>query len=160
MRPIAHSCLAPAERVFYDVSAFTHVVFTMPDTTNTLLLIVIVLLAGVLVAFAGLLRRSAPARRFDRAASAPPATLHTAEPDARRASSVLQRLTPREREVALLAARGMTNRQIAAELHLSVNTVSNHLKRVYAKLEVGSRAELSWRLQYLDLDDPPPDVAP
>jgi DNA-binding CsgD family transcriptional regulator len=65
--------------------------------------------------------------------------------------------------VALLAARGMTNRQIAAELNLSVNTVSNHLKRVYAKLEVGSRAELSWRLQYLDLDlhaGPPPDVAP
>ena len=48
---------------------------------------------------------------------------------------------------------------LAAELNLSINTVSNHLKRVYAKLEVRSRAELSWRLQYLDLDDPPPDVA-
>jgi hypothetical protein len=64
---IAHSYLAPAERTFYHASAFTHVTFTMPDTTITLLLIVIVLLAGVLVAFAGLLRRSAP-RRFDRAA--------------------------------------------------------------------------------------------
>lgn len=130
----------------------------MPDTTNTLLLIVIVLLAGVLLAFAGILRRSAPNRRFDRT-SPTPATSHSAEPPAQVAESILQRLTPRERDVALLAARGLRNRQIAAELGLSVNTISNHLKRVYAKLGVRSRAELSWRLQYLDLHaGAPPDV--
>jgi DNA-binding NarL/FixJ family response regulator len=137
----------------------------MPDTTNTLLLIAIALLAGVLVAFAGLLRRSASTRRFNRTTtvSSLPATPRNPEPPAPVAESILQRLTPREREVALLAARGLTNRQIAAELNLSVNTVSNHLKRVYAKLDVGSRAELGWRLQYLDLDldaGAPPDVAP
>jgi DNA-binding CsgD family transcriptional regulator len=62
--------------------------------------------------------------------------------------------------VALLAARGLSNRQIAGELGLSINTVSNHLKRVYGKLNVHSRAELAWQLQYVDLnpDPAPPDV--
>lgn len=45
----------------------------------------------------------------------------------------------------------MTNRQIGAELGLSINTISNHLKRVYAKLEVSSRTELAWRLQYVEI---------
>jgi DNA-binding CsgD family transcriptional regulator len=63
-----------------------------------------------------------------------------------------------EKQIALLAARGLTNRQIATEIGLSINTVSNHLKRVYAKLEVCSRTELAWRLQYLDVNrDVPPD---
>jgi len=68
-------------------------------------------------------------------------------------------LTPRERQIAFLAAQGLTNRQIGAETGLSINTVSNHLKRVYAKLGVQSRTELAWRLQYLDMPaDDPPDV--
>jgi len=72
---------------------------------------------------------------------------------------LLKPLTPRERQVALLAARGLTNRQIATEVGLSIYTVSNHLKRVYVKLEVGSRTELAWRLQYLYINrDVPPDT--
>jgi DNA-binding CsgD family transcriptional regulator len=51
-------------------------------------------------------------------------------------------LTPRERAVARLAASGLTNRQIAAELMLSVKTVENHLTHVFAKRGVRSRAEL------------------
>jgi len=45
--------------------------------------------------------------------------------------------------VAELAALGMSNRQIAGELHLSINTVQNHLKRVFEKLGLSSRTELA-----------------
>ena len=61
-------------------------------------------------------------------------------PKARRGSR--DDLTPRERAVERLAAAGMTNRQIAAELMLSVKTVENHLTHVFAKRGVRSRAEL------------------
>lgn len=50
-------------------------------------------------------------------------------------------LSEREREILLLAARGLSNRQIAAMLHLSVTTVKRHLVNVYAKMGVGSRSE-------------------
>jgi DNA-binding CsgD family transcriptional regulator len=56
-------------------------------------------------------------------------------------------LTPREREVALLAAAHTSSREIAARLHLSVRTVDNHLGRVYAKLGISSRAQLAAVLQ-------------
>ena len=47
--------------------------------------------------------------------------------------------------VAALVATGMTNREVAAELFLSVKTVQYHLTRVYAKLGIRSRAELAAR---------------
>jgi DNA-binding NarL/FixJ family response regulator len=47
----------------------------------------------------------------------------------------------RELEILLLAARGLSNRQIAASLTLSEATVKRHLANLYAKLEVGSRGE-------------------
>ena len=50
-------------------------------------------------------------------------------------------LSSRELEVLLLAARGMTNGQIARSLHLSEGTVRRHLANIYAKLEVNSRGE-------------------
>lgn len=53
------------------------------------------------------------------------------------------RLTAREREVAVLAAQGVTNRDIAARLHLSVRTVESHLYRATAKLGVSRREDLS-----------------
>lgn len=53
------------------------------------------------------------------------------------------RLTPREREVAALAARGHPNREIAEALSLSVRTVESHLYKVFAKLGVDHRSELS-----------------
>jgi DNA-binding CsgD family transcriptional regulator len=56
-------------------------------------------------------------------------------------------LTPREREVALLAAAQASSREIASRLHLSVRTVDNHLGRVYAKLGVSSRAQLAALLE-------------
>jgi DNA-binding CsgD family transcriptional regulator len=54
-------------------------------------------------------------------------------------------LTETERQVALLAAQGLTSRQIAEQAFLAPKTVGNVLGRVYAKLGIHSRAELgSW----------------
>jgi DNA-binding CsgD family transcriptional regulator len=52
-------------------------------------------------------------------------------------------LTPAERRVAALVARGRTNREVAAALFLGERTVETHLSHVYAKLGVRSRAELA-----------------
>ena len=53
------------------------------------------------------------------------------------------RLTAREREIAVLVAQGRTSKEIAAALVLSVRTVDNHLQRVFAKLGVSSRADVA-----------------
>jgi ATP/maltotriose-dependent transcriptional regulator MalT len=52
-------------------------------------------------------------------------------------------LTRREREVAALAATGLSNRQVAARLFVSLRTVENHLHRAFSKLGVTSRDELA-----------------
>jgi DNA-binding CsgD family transcriptional regulator len=52
-------------------------------------------------------------------------------------------LTRREREVAMLAARGMSSKTIAEQLYLSVRTVDNHLSRAYEKLGVTGRDDLA-----------------
>ena len=54
-------------------------------------------------------------------------------------------LTPTERRVAELAAGGMTNREVADALFLSVKSIEANLSRVYAKLGVRSRTELAHR---------------
>ena len=53
----------------------------------------------------------------------------------------LASLTPRERELLELLARGLDNHQIAAHLELSEKTVRNHVSSVFAKLGVDSRAQ-------------------
>jgi DNA-binding CsgD family transcriptional regulator len=53
------------------------------------------------------------------------------------------RLTNREGQVARLAADGLTSKQIAARLTMSVRTVDNHLRAVYTKLGIRGRAELA-----------------
>lgn len=50
-------------------------------------------------------------------------------------------LTEREIEILRLAARGLTNKQMGAELDISDRTVQNHLANIYTKLEVASRTE-------------------
>jgi DNA-binding NarL/FixJ family response regulator len=52
-------------------------------------------------------------------------------------------LTDRERTVAELVAEGRSNKQVAAELYLSEGTIENTLTRIYAKLGVRSRSQLS-----------------
>lgn len=56
-------------------------------------------------------------------------------------------LTEAEHRVAVLATQGMTNRQIAAYLHLTASTVEQHLTRCYRKLRVRRRADLPVALQ-------------
>ncbi len=52
-------------------------------------------------------------------------------------------LTERQLEITALAAGGLTNREIAARLYISHNTVKVHLRNVFAKTGVASRTELS-----------------
>jgi two-component system, NarL family, nitrate/nitrite response regulator NarL len=51
-------------------------------------------------------------------------------------------LSPREREVALLVARGLSNKEVARQLGLSNGTVKIHLHRVFQKLGAKSRYRL------------------
>ena len=59
-------------------------------------------------------------------------------------------LTRREREIALIAARGVSSREIGERLGISPRTVENHLARVYEKLQVGNRVELAGRIAGTD----------
>jgi two-component system response regulator DesR len=60
-------------------------------------------------------------------------------------------LTGREREVLARVADGATNREIAAELHISPHTVKEHTSALYRKLDVRNRAEAVQRAQRLGL---------
>jgi DNA-binding NarL/FixJ family response regulator len=51
-------------------------------------------------------------------------------------------LTAQELQIAQLAAAGMTNREIAAQLYLSHRTVGSHLYRIFPKLGITARAQL------------------
>src|SRR5512141_3226304 len=55
-------------------------------------------------------------------------------------------LTPRERQVTVLASRGYTNGQIASRLFISVQTVKSHLRHILPKYGVHSKAELRKQL--------------
>jgi DNA-binding CsgD family transcriptional regulator len=63
------------------------------------------------------------------------------------------RLTPSEREAALLAASGRSNKQIAQDLFLSVRSVENRLQHAYQKLGVSGRDELADALNALRFND-------
>jgi DNA-binding NarL/FixJ family response regulator len=52
-------------------------------------------------------------------------------------------LTPREHEVVLCAVKGMTNKEIAAQLCISAKTVKTHLEKVFRKLNLRRRGQLS-----------------
>lgn len=67
-------------------------------------------------------------------------------------------LSEREMEVLKLAARGMTNMEIADALSLSVRTVQAHLRSIFNKLGVGSRSEAivyALKKKWLNLEDLP-----
>lgn len=60
-----------------------------------------------------------------------------------RPDPMIEALTEREREIAEAVGRGLQNKEIAAELNISKHTVSSHLRRVFRKLRVHSRAAVS-----------------
>ncbi|MFC5266863.1 AAA family ATPase [Kribbella qitaiheensis] len=71
----------------------------------------------------------------------------TGETARRREPSTADELTPQERQIALLLADGQSIRGAAARLFLSPKTVEYHLRKVYTKLGIHSRAELVSRLE-------------
>ena len=63
-------------------------------------------------------------------------------------------LTEREVQIARCVADGLTNRQVAERLDISVKTVSSHLDNIYARLQVSSRVALTRWLLSAGLADP------
>ena len=63
-------------------------------------------------------------------------------------------LSMREREVLALVALGMTNREVADELYLSVDTVKTYVKRLYSKMGVSNRTQAALRATGYDLQPP------
>jgi len=53
----------------------------------------------------------------------------------------IERLSERQTEIVVLAARGLSNHEIARELEISEATVKRHLANIYAKIGVKSRSE-------------------
>lgn len=60
-------------------------------------------------------------------------------------------LTPREREVLGHIGKGLRNQEVASLLGIGTNTVAAHIKAVYAKLGISSRAEAAWHATKLGL---------
>ena len=63
--------------------------------------------------------------------------------------SLARLLTKRELQIITLVAEGMVNKQIADKLNISEWTVSTHLRRIFAKLGVDSRASMVYRCAWL-----------
>lgn len=57
--------------------------------------------------------------------------------------TIIEELTPREMEVAMLVAKGKSNREICDELYLTEGTVKNHLSKILGKLELRDRTQLA-----------------
>lgn len=75
----------------------------------------------------------------------------TQETLSQQARTTLQALTPRERDVAQLILLGRTNRQIAAALYISTETVRTHVRHVLEKFGASSKADFRLRLRRLDI---------
>lgn len=65
----------------------------------------------------------------------------------------LEMLSDREIQVLGYLGKGLTTRQLAEVLNLSQHTVSSHIKNIYSKLEISSRAEAAYQAVLLGLSD-------
>ncbi|WP_344142655.1 helix-turn-helix transcriptional regulator [Polymorphospora rubra] len=83
-----------------------------------------------------------------RVLTGPPAAGTLAAPVGAEVAAPMSELSAAEQRVATLAAQGHTNREIASKLFLTVSTVEQHLTRIYRKLKVTRRRELSGRLRW------------
>ncbi len=70
----------------------------------------------------------------------------------------LESLTPRELEVLVLLAKGLTNKEIAAKLFISANTIKRHLKSIFVKLDVNTRAAAAAKAINFGIGSPPIDA--
>ena len=68
--------------------------------------------------------------------------------------NMIDGLTPREREVVLLIARGYTYRESASKLGMRVKTLESHMSHIFEKLGVATRSELSFMAYETGLVDP------
>ena len=75
----------------------------------------------------------------------------TEAPIARARRERLEALTPREREIMTLVARGSSNRRIAEQLGIEEKTVKHHMTRILAKLKAANRTEAA--MQFRDFED-------
>jgi DNA-binding CsgD family transcriptional regulator/tetratricopeptide (TPR) repeat protein len=83
-----------------------------------------------------------------------PASSPTGEAGRYRTHPAVAQLTPREREVAVLVARGLTNRQIAGNLVIAERTADVHVSNILNKLTLTSRAHLAaWVVRHGLLDE-------
>jgi DNA-binding NarL/FixJ family response regulator len=69
-------------------------------------------------------------------------------------NSLIERLTPREREVVMFIARGYTYRESASKLGMKVKTLETHMSHIFEKLGVATRAELSFLAYETGMVDP------
>jgi DNA-binding CsgD family transcriptional regulator len=76
----------------------------------------------------------------------------TGETARKREPSTLTQLTPQQLQIVRLVAEGATNKEVAAQLFVSPRTVDHHLRNVFVKLGISSRAEL---IRLPDLDGSP-----
>jgi DNA-binding NarL/FixJ family response regulator len=90
----------------------------------------------------GALPRTASARELMECLEAPP-TMSIVQDRSPSEIGLLATLTPRERAVLRLLARGWSRNEVAAALGVSANTVRTHTQRVYAKLRLHSAADLA-----------------
>ena len=94
---------------------------------------------GTILLFGELSPRLLPARE--------PAAVQLPAPGAGPGRPGTYPLTRKEVEVAILVAKGNTNREIASRLFNSERTIDNHVQHIYNKLTIDSRAELALWVQ-------------
>ena len=73
-----------------------------------------------------------------------PSVLRTVDAEGMQYADCWSDLSDMERRIAHLVSGGLTNRQIAKQVHLSAHTVNYHLRKIYRKLGINTRVELAY----------------